>query len=316
MLLQALSLFIAVAQAGVISGGGGGGFVCRDGENVTKTVLLDFWEARKTMGLTIVDDATPIATQFKKANERLAKIDSALAADVAKSYAYIKTHTVMGGDEVTIPPPKDAKVEIFDKNCPLEGMMYFDDRRKNLVIKKNVFEMLGSNTETAAAYFHEALYKTMRDNHLEGGSDSVLTRIMVGCLFAEKHLAACLGLQEISLPADHKVWQCEIPSGPREPGMKFAAYVDDSYEWNVIPARLGSAQFGFEMRGILERQPVTLPGNEPVHKLRFEPITGLELLGLPWNSKKPPFGSDYFRIVSENPLTLERLESGTAYTCR
>lgn len=181
MLLQVLSLFIAVAQAGVISGGGGGGFVCRDGKKtVVKTVLLDFWEARKTMGLTIVDDPSPVEEQFKKANERLAMIDSALAADVAKSYAYIKNHTVMGGDEVTIPPPKDAKVEIFDKNCPLEGMMYFDDRRKNLVIKTELFEMLGSNTETAAAYFHEALYKTMRDNHLEGGGDSVLTRIKIG----------------------------------------------------------------------------------------------------------------------------------------
>jgi|GEM_PF-6535814 len=313
---------------GVISGGGGGGFVCRNAnDDVISSELLDFWEAREISDLTLIhDDVMSVDDQFNRANARLAVIDSDLAAKTKKNYTFIKSHKVEREKwEVEIDPPTDANNHIHDAKCPPEGIMFFDDDRKRLVIKKDAFAKFDSKTEVAAAYFHESLYKTMRDNKLEGGKDSVLTRIIVGCLFAEGDLGECLNLNPISLPKDRKVWACEIPASRGEPGLSFAAYKNDEEDWSIIPFRFGQTTFGFELTGgTLAKIPVTLPGmggGEPgtgAFKLEAEAmrITGMERLGLPWPLKSPPFGSTDFSIVTTNPLTIQHGDSDQTYRCQ
>lgn len=329
MLAQALFFFsISFAHAGVISGGGGGAFVCRDANNgVMSSELLDFWEAREISDLTLIhDNVLSVDDQFERAAARLATIDSDLAAQTRKNYEFIKMHTSKRGPKVRIDPPKDANNQMSDGKCPLEGMMFFDDDRKRLVVKKDAFAKLDSLTEVAGAYFHESLYKTMRDNKLKGGEDSILTRIIVGCLFAEGDLGECLNLNPTSVPNARKVWSCEIPSSAGEPGLSFAAYKNDDDEWSVAPFRLGRTTFGYEVVGMtLSKIPVTLPGmggGEPgtgAFHLDFEStrITGLERMGLPWNAAKPPpFGSTDFWIVTNQPLTIQHGNSDQTYQCR
>lgn len=329
-----LLIGLTAAQAGVITGGGGGSFVCRDANNSVASVdLLDLWEAREISGLKLVSDSTnSVDTRFARAADRLATIDSALADEVRTNYAFIKKNLVMGGPRVVIAPPNDANDRIYDRDCPLEGMMFFDDQRKKLVVKGEVFSKLGlqtpvaPQTQFAAAYFHESLYKAMRDDKLEGGRDSVLTRIIVGCLFAEGDLGTCLNLKPVVLPADRKVWRCEIRSGADEPGLSFAVYKKnkDDEDWVIVPSRLGRATFGFELLGTLHKIPVTLPsmGDVQPGSGAFEldagafRITGLESLGLPWASMRPPYGSADFTVVSENPLTIRHGDSDTTYRCR
>lgn len=61
--------------------------------------------------------------------------------------------------------------------------MRFDDSTNKLVIDKTVFLKLLSQTDVAAAFIHEAVYKTLRDEPADH-TDSIRSRVIVGKMFS------------------------------------------------------------------------------------------------------------------------------------
>ena len=201
--------------------------------------------------------------------------------------------------------------------------MYFDDLRKTLIISAELFNFQKTNTEIAASYFHEALYKTLRDQGYAGGKDSVLTRNIVGCLFSEKDTGDCLHLNPIDPPTDSTAWSCTVPTEAKaKSDVSFIAYKTDESEvdWNIMITSFGGVKFEYEAKAYLSRWITQIPvpgakddglGDFVIGPIR---IVGLEKLGNPISTKA--YDADrYMKVIRKNPLTLER-ESGKTFRCK
>lgn len=322
----AILLFLAPAltRAGVISGGGGGALVCRNADGtVTSAELLDLWEAHAMGGQTIVHDSiNSVNDQLRAAAAKLAAVHSGLAEGVLENWKHIQKNRVWNTEEVLFPKPDDADNSLEKKNCPLQGMMFYDDQRNKLILRKPVFNALKDNTEIAAAYFHEALYRAMRMLKLEGARNSVQTRIIVGCLFSEGDLADCLNL-EPAQPAN--AWNCDLPADEAndEPTLRISLYQEKG-AWKIVVHQAGSTRFGQRAVGNVPKKIQTLPGYEGPsgpglgeflldESLR---ITGLENLGFPFTPGSAPYGSRRLTIWGLQPLTISHGDSPTYVRCR
>lgn len=90
------------------------------------------------------------------------------------------------------PPPADADPRYQKRNCPLEGMMYFNGELNQLEISPSVYDKLATNTDLAAAKIHEAIYYVIRNNiikntNIYGSHVSTPIRRLVGCLFSTNY---------------------------------------------------------------------------------------------------------------------------------
>lgn len=174
----------AQAKHGGTSSGGGGAFVCRNPDGtVASAELLDLFEAREINGIAVTASDEPFLDQAEKAVERIGFFDPVFAAEVDKNVAFVLEHQHVLSDAVTIPPPNDANPNYQKTGCPLEGMMYFDGERNELMINPRIFSGLISETERAAAILHEAIYKTLREKDYKPDTTSNQTRTLVGFIF-------------------------------------------------------------------------------------------------------------------------------------
>lgn len=193
-----LCIFVASnAGAGPSTGGGGSAFVCRSpaGE-IQKTVFLDLWEAQQVYGWPVLKNNQQTArAQIRSALLKLKTIDPVLARETANIVERIQDTAVFLGANVDFAIPEDAKAKYFDPNCQLSGMLYFDDQFNKLFISNPIFEKLESQTEVAAAWIHEAIYKILRSKLAQ--TTSMSTRVLVGCLFSTS--SSCLKENNLSL---------------------------------------------------------------------------------------------------------------------
>jgi len=188
--VSALLVFVNLAYAGASSGGGGGAFVCRDhttGE-IKNSELLDLWEGRNIQGWAIPASADPVDAQIAAALSKLKSIDELLYQKTLSELNHIQTTVNYLPDDAALPPPADANLKYAKKDCPLEGMMYYDGNFDRLQIDKSVFSHLLDNTNVAAAWVHETIYKILRD--VSGQTDSTKARLLTACLFSTDD---CLG---------------------------------------------------------------------------------------------------------------------------
>ena len=207
----------------------------------------------------------------------------------------VQGHQVQASPNLEILPPSDAKNKFVKVGCPLEGMMFYDDSRKKLVIKPDIFNAQPSKTERAASYVHESIYKALRDGY--SVSDSRLARQITGCLFTNSP-EACLNLKKVELPAKARVFKCEN----KEYSLSF--YRTKKQENGVVVFKLLFSKINENKLGY-ETSTTAYSDNEiknaadlNLQSLRFYPdqvsITGLENLGLGISCETPD--------ISNNPM--------------
>ena len=280
-------LFVALPGqnllAGPGSGGGGGAYVCRSGGSIQSAELLDLFEAREASGQKIVyDENTPVGAQADKALAKLKTIHPGLAESAAIALNFIREpgHIVEASASLNIAPPLDAisnlNKSVNGVNCPLEGMMYYNDLRQRLIIKPEIFNAQKSKTEKAAAYVHEAIYKALRDDF--NAETSTNARLLTGCLFSD-NVANCLNLKKIVLPKGLDAWKCQDDVNSFYLVKLTEKDAVNDPNWQVIFLKSGNLVFRYEtslFASMAEPGTYTIPDymflDSSVH------VTGLERL--------------------------------------
>lgn len=311
------------ATAGVISGGGGGAFVCRDGANqVVAVELVDLFEAEAN-GITIhYDDGVPVAAQVAAAIQKLSPIYPAFAEQVQKEWTIVQARQA-GGPDVVVDTPTDVDKHYSKRGCSLEGMMYFDDVRGNLIINTSLFQLQKTKTDFAASYLHEAIYKAMRDESLPGAVDSTLTRRIVGCLVSDQDLGLCLGLAKPQIPTKAEAWSCGLPiDGIGLIDFNLFRTDRTSANWYFVLNSIDGAAFSYRPQGYFI-SGITLPiqtdpSQPPVpadqldlHLIESVSIGGLKGLGSPIGP-----GVVMTEVKSLKPLTIEFEGGQQKFVCK
>lgn len=232
-LLFLFSLALSLNAFAGKEGGGGGAFVCRNSANeIMNSELLDLWEGREIIGWNIPYSNDPVETQLHKAIDKLKNVDTGLYQLVLKELAHIQSTVRYFPADVTISAPDDAMNQYQKTGCPLEGMMYYDGNFDRLGVNKTIFDHLLNNTNVAAAWVHETIYKIWREE--EAQSDSRQARRLTACLFATDD---CMGLKSAStLPAQKTRYFCQSKD------FDFYA-VKDGQSYSLWVSRLKSSRF-------------------------------------------------------------------------
>ncbi|MBL7670234.1 MAG: hypothetical protein JNM39_07085 [Bdellovibrionaceae bacterium] len=200
------------AKAGGASTGGGGAFVCTNSDGtILSSELIDLWEGIHIKKRNIPYTDEPVDQQIYRAISKLESLDWRFFHSVVKNLYYIRSHVAQMGADIDIAPPLDAQNTYQKPNCPPRGMMLFDGETEHLSVKPEIFEKLLNNTNVAAAWVHEAIYKSLRDN--DRHENSIKARNLTSCLFAIDNCLKVQTLEEV-LPIDRKVYSCTVPGAP------------------------------------------------------------------------------------------------------
>jgi len=224
MKLIGIMFFMAnLVFAGGTSSSGGGAFVCLNSEGqIEKSLLLDLWENDHKnfpteyfpkRGLTIIYSDDPVEAQIAQAIDKLATVDGTFASLVSQKVKLIQdpSHQWDVPEHIDIPAPTDAQNDYQPTDCPLRGMFLYHDDNERLGIKRDVFGALAGNTQIAASWLHEAIYKVYRE-HAVYLKNSWPVRRLNACLFSQETFNEnCLGELEPEIPTqtDGKIWLCE-----------------------------------------------------------------------------------------------------------
>jgi hypothetical protein len=201
---------IPSSHAGTVSDGGGGAYVCRDAaKKIISSHLVDLWEAENVewtwpnngqprVARTIkirFSNANP-EQQFQAALSRIAKLDGALADEIKreKTGIFAKPHKLP--ESISISVPEDLRNTYFPTSCEAEGMMLYRGDKDMLDIRPDIFAALATNTDIAAAWMHEALYKVLRTGAPIPNSKKV--RRLNACLFSTDE--NCLRAMDVLKP--------------------------------------------------------------------------------------------------------------------
>ncbi len=213
-----VALFVSsVSFAGPGSSGGGGAYVCRNpDQSINKSLLADLWEAQNFMfgyptgkrKLSITKTNESWQDQLEAALIKLEAVDPIFANNVRVELAYLQTHVNDLPLDIGITLPADLDISYFPEGCPAEGMMRYDGVTEHLDIKRGVFSALETQTDIAAAWGHEAIYKVLRER--SGQETSGNARHLNACLFSTTSCLRDESLQEV-LDSATVVYQCTSP---------------------------------------------------------------------------------------------------------
>ncbi len=203
----ALSSTVVLAQSvdaiGGESSGGGGGFYC---SATDQTELLDTWEGRNLYGYTIPSSNVDVQLQLNQALLKLQKIAPHISDKVKFLVSDLQTKAIPLPAGVELAFPHDALPDFQKSNCQLRGLMFFDGSRNVLRYDAELVKKLTNNTDIAALWMHEAVYKTLRDDFQE--TNSKASRKIVACLFSSKGCLDNLKTLEQMLPTNRNVYRC------------------------------------------------------------------------------------------------------------
>lgn len=284
LILVTLAIQPTYAEQGGASTGGGGAYVCRDRKgHVVDSELLDLWEARERRKWDIPYTNESVTKQLDRALTKLKKIDSTFHRAVVEDLKYVRENVENLPANQSIQAPNDALAGYYKTGCPLEGMMLFDGETRKLSVKPEIFSKLMNKTNVAAAWMHEAVYKTLR--RVPGHSDSRNARKLTSCLFARND---CFNLKNLELPKDKKVYRCLTANRDisvyfdrvvREPGVYPKEF------WKALIHRVGANDF--EQASIMQFEFWDMGGG-------FQRMTNGPLVSGTLN----PFG---YRLTSSGP---------------
>jgi hypothetical protein len=181
----ALLTMSVCAYAGPISSGGGGVFVCRNAQNqITNVEMIDLWEIENIAGYKVQASSEFPDIQIEKALKKLAVLIPTFAEDIRKEVARQRNMFQPLPAGVRLRPPGDIGTPYTKEGCEAAGMMFYDDANNRLSYDVEYFSHLSSNTQIAAAYLHEAIYKIMRQSPNDN-VNSVITRTIVGDILSD-----------------------------------------------------------------------------------------------------------------------------------
>jgi len=183
---------ISMDKEGVGSGGGGGSFVCRDGDNIYSAVFQDIWEAKKDgiqlIATTPLDQTTEgdeWALSYKLI-ERLKVVSPKFYEQVLAALDVVKGIRLI--DDVKFKPRGDSGHISEPFSCTQGETDYMPVaiyEGEKLTYSKKIWEKFVTLLERASTNIHEATYKVLRDEYGDISSDR--TRKIVGKL-AEENL--------------------------------------------------------------------------------------------------------------------------------
>jgi hypothetical protein len=185
LFILGMVLFGANTFAGNEKGNGGGIHYCQGQETQE---LYDIYEAQARYGYEIKDDKSPVNAQINKALAKIKKANPFIARVVEEKIKYLQNgHTIIR-EKIKLTPIGDAKILLVDEGCSYQQLANWDEVSGNLLVKKDYFDKM-SNTNKAAFYIHETLYKVGRDLDLltlnaDGSTNSDEIRRMVGEIFS------------------------------------------------------------------------------------------------------------------------------------
>lgn len=253
----AVGVFSSTTSAtGTQGSGGGGGFWCYDGTESgspgANVYLLDLWEGENLPiggpNLTIPRSKEPVEVQFDRAVEKLRQFDSALPEKIKSIASHLFQNKVQTTKQVELPFPDDALTKYKKRDCDPIGLMYYDGTIGKLVYEKKFFDILKDNTEIAAAMFHEAWYKLVRDmaegNALVKVNNSIQTRKLTACLFSNSNTCLTSAVQSIDALALFKGFAPIIKMcGSLKSNLKFMTSWDQFQLQIVLIEKLNGRQF-------------------------------------------------------------------------
>lgn len=161
---------------------GGGGFSCQQG-----TFLVDLYEATipgeySKDGLKVIRSNEEMIVQLEKALDKLELVFSkALRSEAEKRYKVIGSILKNVPQGSALIAPDDVDGEFMPSGCKLVGVASYNDAKERLLLDGSQYAKM-PNTDQAALWLHESLYKFLRDTM--GVQDSRLTRKVVGYLFS------------------------------------------------------------------------------------------------------------------------------------
>ncbi len=215
-----------VALAGD-SAHGGGAFICPD---PTQSEFLDLFEAHlskksKGLGLQISLSDDPVEIQIQKAFNRL-RVGSPLYNGVLATYAEVRSAKVNPTDSgATINWPEDEKNHLSKTGCAPIGVILYSDENNSILQDLEHLPLIGEqnpsptalpNTQQAAAWVHETIYKFLRKTQYE--KDSIRARKITGHLFStesEGELnAALIAIAGLNIWATNRMYLGAPDFGP------------------------------------------------------------------------------------------------------
>lgn len=173
------------AFAGNEKGNGGGIHFCQADETQE---LYDIYEGQARYGFTIRSSNLTVDAQVNKAIEKIKKANPYIGKEVEKQVSYLRSNHMIIRARVTLAPVGDAKILLVDQGCAYKQLANWDEVSGNLIVSKDYFDRM-DNTNKAALYVHEALYKVGRVLNLlpieeDGTTTSDTIRRMVGEIFS------------------------------------------------------------------------------------------------------------------------------------
>jgi len=181
-----LSFIPALSFAGPSSSGGGPGVICTDptGKTIQSAELLDLFQGPWSQPiLGIVKSDASVDDQLKAIEAKLQILSPHLASDFIAEVSSLQSNKFMipPGFEITL--GTDLGVDypvVIPEGCKVEYAGFYDSTGR-LNISTDVFTKFG-NTDQAAFWAHEALYKLARDFY--DASTSEDTRVLNAVLFS------------------------------------------------------------------------------------------------------------------------------------
>jgi hypothetical protein len=253
------STMLSVANAGTAVSGGGGAYVYRAGDEgpVMSSILVDLWESENTpfvwqagasaeMIKVDYNKTADVQLQIDRAIARLTAMDSDLGAIVSQEIKQMQKSLRYLPLEVGLTLPNDLQTDYYPVNAHPEGMMRYNGYSHQLDIKKEIFDKLETNTDKAAAFLHEGIYKAFRDG-LDQAQNSILTRRLVACLFSQE----CVAMVPPILPTDRDIYSCQNKD------FEMTIYENKVAQgewpsWHYILRRAGTTYFAADVSGDVE----------------------------------------------------------------
>lgn len=184
IVLFILASFYAINMyaLGTETSGGGGAAVCRDQyKNITSAYLLDLYEGKYRFNLNIPQTAQNPDDQIIKAISKIQ--DPVIKQLIKQTIADIINRASFLPNGVSLSPSTDLGKDygaVVPDGCVIEPIGFYESSGV-LKISKSIYKAL-SETDKAAFFVHEAIYKLARDMVYQ--QDSALSRKLVATMFS------------------------------------------------------------------------------------------------------------------------------------
>jgi hypothetical protein len=263
LLVLSLALFPLLGSANE-KGNGGGAFVCRDATGkILSAELVDLYEAKNQLGLTIQNFGRASLDQRLEAIQLRAHQADPEFGPTFDEYLQIIREKLRVVGNVTLENTNDFQISISPRRCA-GGKIRFEQLASytptgDLIVDGEIYRHL-SRTNQAALYVHEALYLIARVKY--GSVSSLEARVATGYLFSTEKVAEIQGVLSMIPDAGipNKKFECRTTYFPPDcftargcspdSGFKVTAFGKDKEtaiaDYVSEARRLGNFLSGFE----------------------------------------------------------------------